>query len=484
MQLFFSDAFAVDPALVESHGAFDISVVSDLPLFIDPFLLFNSSKAEYQRLHSDIIRYLIFLRDQAAQPLDEGLIDSWYRFKEVRQTWLGFTQFGNAGAGLGGQFARALHSALSGSLANFGNETVSRGTHLEKLALIKAGVGQDNISDFTTNLIKGWLCTYTEAFTLKHIDLAHRDEVRVPRAVFNYATQTWMEATYTLPVLRDDFVLLTPADMLTRGQTWINHGDMVRRIDRLPAAVADAEQRAKINNYLSRRLGPRPSAADRTAAAEAALAAFPDLIDVYIRLKEDEGDRAQALSHDRVRDTHAEFVEVARSAIDALHRKTTFFSRPWGTYEECIARVGLFRHWVEHQDGYKLFNRPGVKLATEKDLQLAFGLVWGATDLDVNREVNNGRGPVDFKASFGAADTALIEFKLAKNTALKRNLIKQTAIYETANRTRSSVKVIVCFTAQDQKRVTRILRELGLTSEQSIVTIDCRRDNKPSASKA
>ena len=31
-------------------GALDISVVSDLPLFVDPFLLFNSENAEYQAL--------------------------------------------------------------------------------------------------------------------------------------------------------------------------------------------------------------------------------------------------------------------------------------------------------------------------------------------------------------------------------------------------------------------------------------------------
>jgi hypothetical protein len=32
----------------------------------------------------------------------------------------------------------------------------------------------------------------------------------------------------------------------------------------------------------------------------------------------------------------------------------------------------------------------------------------------VNREVNNGRGPVDFKVSEGAADTSLVHFKLAQ----------------------------------------------------------------------
>ena len=43
-----------------------------------------------------------------------------------------------------------------------------------------------------------------------------------------------------------------------------------------------------------------------------------------------------------------------------------------------------------------------------------FGLLLQRTRFDVNREPNNGRGPVDFKISDGALDKSLIEFKLAK----------------------------------------------------------------------
>jgi hypothetical protein len=63
-------------------------------------------------------------------------------------------------------------------------------------------------------------------------------------------------------------------------------------------------------------------------------------------------------------------------------------------------------------------------------------------------------------------------------------LEKQVEIYEKANRTWSSVKVIVVYTANDQKRVDQILGELKLTGAESIVVIDARSDNKPSASNA
>src|SRR3546814_20033009 len=63
-------------------------------------------------------------------------------------------------------------------------------------------------------------------------------------------------------------------------------------------------------------------------------------------------------------------------------------------------------------------------------LQLLYRLTWFASPLDVNREVNNGRGPVDYKVSMGNADKTLVEFKLARNTKLKANLKSQVQIYE------------------------------------------------------
>ena len=102
MQTYFTDFFDVDPAVLEKYGAFNVSLVTDLPLFIDPFLLFNSKKKKYQELHTEIIQYLIFLRDKARDgSLDAGLLKSWYQFSEVKQNWLGFTTTGNGGSGLG-----------------------------------------------------------------------------------------------------------------------------------------------------------------------------------------------------------------------------------------------------------------------------------------------------------------------------------------------------------------------------------------------
>jgi len=42
--MYFSDYFQVPAKVLEEYGAFDLSLINDLPLFVDPFLLFDSEK--------------------------------------------------------------------------------------------------------------------------------------------------------------------------------------------------------------------------------------------------------------------------------------------------------------------------------------------------------------------------------------------------------------------------------------------------------
>ena len=64
-KIYFSDVFGLQPAVLEDYGAFNIALINDLPLFVDPFLLYNSQNDTYRSLHENIITYLCFLRDRA-----------------------------------------------------------------------------------------------------------------------------------------------------------------------------------------------------------------------------------------------------------------------------------------------------------------------------------------------------------------------------------------------------------------------------------
>ncbi len=485
IKLYFSDFFGVTRDQLDEYGAFDISLVTDLPLFIDPFLLFNSKKIEYRRLHDAMIRYLRFLREKSATGgVSEGLRDAWYRFPEISQTWFGFTKNGNKGLGLGRGFGRALDTSLADVFREFGKEKVTKGSHLEKLCLVTEGVGNDKISDFTTNLIHGFLLRYTAAFAKKHIKKGLLREVCAPRVSFNYDTEVWESGTFLLPFHDGDYVLLTPRDILTKDDTWINRGDLVRDFESIPDALPSKQLREQVNNYFRKRLPKDPTREEHDKAAIETISQFPEIIDAFIRRKEDTGDQAESISSAKVQRSHALYVRQFGELAQLLLRFSQFYSTPGKTYAEAYQRVLFFKDVVENKGGHKLFYLGGKPLERESDVHVMYRLTWFGSSLDVTREADDGRGPVDFKVSDGQVDKTLVEFKLAGNPQLKRNLASQARVYERASDAKRTIKVIVYFTKSQLARVERILKELQLTGSEDVVSVDARNDNKASGSKA
>jgi len=481
----FSDYFSVSADVLEDVGAFNISLINDIPLFIDPFLLFNSKYPTYKQLHDNIIKYLRFLRQKSvAGMVNDGLLSLWYTFPEVRQTWFGFSQAGNKGSGLGMDFARALNRNLNTIFSNFGNEKVTRGSHLEKLCLIREGVGRDNISDFTTNLIKEFLLEYTQSFAGEHLRPEFRRQFTIEKVRFNYDTESWESDSFELPHYDGDYVLLSPKNILTRDDIWINKDDIIRDFEMIAVALPNEQLRAQVNNYFLKMLPEKPTAKDKRSAISTTLLAFPQLIEYYIRYKEDNGDEAKTISEERVFETEQIFVELARQLSNNLLQSTNFYAVPGNTIIEARARVDYLKDFVEYKGGFRLFYFDGQPIKRESDLQLLFRLTWFGTPSDVSQEANNGRGPADFKISRGAFDKTIVEFKLASNPQLKRNLANQVEIYKRASDAGNSLKVILFFSKEEREHVQNILDELDLRNHKDIVLIDARDDNKPSASKA
>jgi hypothetical protein len=485
MKLYFSDFFEVPPSQLKRYGAFDISLVSDLPLFIDPFLLFHSRKPQYRDLHDEIIKYLRFLKGKSANlNLDPDLIQSLYRFPEVDQNWLGFTTEGNKGHGLGRKFATALHRNLNRIFSSFGDERVTRGSHLEKLCLIDSGVGKDNISDFTTNLIKGFLLKYTNGFAKRFIRRGLKKKFSVPRVRFSYRTESWQSQDFVLPCFENNYVLLTPKDMLAKEDTWINRADLVSDFDTVCDSVSNAELRAKINNYFLKILPEDASSKQRREAASETIRHFPTIIDYFIRRKERQGRKAESISSGRVKSSETLYHEQFGKLVDLLAKRSGFYQTSGRTYQEALSRVRFLKDVIENKGGHKIFYVKGRILERESDAHILYRFTWYATPSDVSREVNDGRGPADFKISRGSRDKSIVEFKLASNPQLEKNLQHQTEIYKKASDAEKSIKVILFFSEVEKDRVESILRSLKLDNKENVILIDARGDNKPSGSKA
>lgn len=494
-EIYFSDYFSVSPEIMEEHGAFDVSLINDLPLFVDPFLLFNSKNDTYQQLHNRIIDYMRFLKEVSLiGEVPIPLMKEWFTFPEVKQNWLGFSRAGNEGRGLGMDFAKALHQNLNNVFHDFGDEVVTRSSHLEKLCLIRDGVGRDNISDFTTNLIKDYLAHYTQDFALNYLDASQHRRVSLRKIRFSYDTHSWTTESFELPYLHfelpyphDDFVLLTPKDILTKDEAWINRPELLDRFPEIARALPDATLRAQVNDYLLRAIprGPRVKRKEIREAIGRAVERFPQVLDYYIRDKEDSGDQALSYAEARVREVETIFIKQVRSLVSQFLDPGGFYRLPYNTYEEARQRVMFLKDIIENKGGHRIFYVNGTPLERETDLQILFRLTWYATPSDVTREANDGRGPADFKISRGATDKTIVEFKLAKNTQLERNLQKQCKVYEAASdTTHPSIKVILHFDDSEYDKVHRILKRLNLENDQNIVLIDACHYSKPSGSRA
>lgn len=487
IKLFFSDYFQVDPKILEKYGAFNISLLSDLPLFIDPFLLFNSENPEYKQLHGEIIKYLSFLKEKSLEGnLDAGLISAWYRFKEVHQTWLGFSIDGNKGKGLGNEFANALNKNFEKIFKDYGSEKITHGAHLEKLCLVREGVGRDNISDFTTNLIKKFLLEYTQKFALGNISENKLKKVPVEKVIFNYVTESWESREYTLPYLNDDFVLITPRDILTKDDVWINRDDLYEDFSRIRASLTNEELRSQLNNFLRKELGlGQQTKKKEHETYRKALIQFPELIDHYVRLKEDNGEEAVNISDQKVKISELVYLNHFKKLVELIRNETDFDKKNSKSYQETLDRAKFVKHIIEDCDGYRYFYVDKKPIEREADLKILYRMTWYSSSFDVNTEVNNGRGPADTVISKGSKDKSLAEFKLATNSQLKKNLQNQTKIYEAAaSTTGKTVKMILYFSVKELVKIQAILKELNMENDESIVLIDARSDNKVSASKA
>lgn len=386
---------------------------------------------------------------------------------------------------MGPAFARAIISAFNGFYSNFGNETISSKSHIEKLTLVGKGIGRDFISDFTTNLILEYLLGYTEAFAKAHLQPAQTKTFSV-RCRFDSKFNAWMPRDFVLPYfyLEDgDFIILTPVDILTKDEAFICNSDLHASFSKITNSLENNALRDSINNYFRTLLPISPKKADIDYAITATISKFPEILDYYIRIKESEKDEAQAVSEEKRAEIIKEFIPSARAFCNQiLAAGTDFFTIKPDSYSEALKRAIYLKDVIENNDGYRIFYHKG-ETASEETIQRIFRLTWFLSPYDVNSEVNNGRGPADYKVSYGGSDSTIVEFKLARTSSLEKNLNNQTEIYKKASKSISDIKVILCYTISEISKVKKLVKKITGSDHipENIIIIDA--SPKKSASK-
>jgi len=194
----------------------------DIPLGIDPFLLYKSRDPEYRALHDRLLNAF----GDGIRAVREGRLrdaERVFDFPEVSAIGLGYARGGKRGSGVGTQMKTLILEALQGSPG-----LQERGLrHVEEMQILSPGIGPDRISDIAANVLKRFLIDYTQ----RQCDiwgLPRRKAVPVDH-IYDPAAMTWVNSYEDLPCSPIDGspILLVPR-RIVRVLPWINYDDFVR----------------------------------------------------------------------------------------------------------------------------------------------------------------------------------------------------------------------------------------------------------------
>lgn len=193
----------------------------DLPLYLDPFLLWKSDDPQYQHLHADLLGFIEQVRRHAVGGTAARAAVLLSEVSEPVELGLGYAAGTKRGSALG---PKSIDSIIR-TFQQVPQLQTAGLDHLEILALLVPGIAEDRISDLTASVIKRSLAEFT-----------HRrcQEWGIPttchRVVgWDPAALDWRPFDAHLPYNPSDAspVLLAPLNLLRR-LPWINYGDYYR----------------------------------------------------------------------------------------------------------------------------------------------------------------------------------------------------------------------------------------------------------------
>jgi hypothetical protein len=276
----------------------------DVPLGIDPFLLYKSRDAEYRQLHA----VLIAAFNNGIEAVRNGATArarTLFDFPEVAAIGFGYTQGGKRGSGVGSHMTTLILETLQGSPG-----LQERGVrHIEEMQLLSAGIGPDRVSDIAANLLKRFLIDYTQR-QCEIWNLERKTSVPMGH-IYDPDAGDWVDSYEDLPVSPVDGspILLVPR-RIVRVLPWINYDDFVKTEFNAYLAA----RRAKARSVRSTASGPDESQSKQTKR-EVVTVTRNDiaLVERYVRSREQRGREATpALNYiDR----------AAREEADELIRK-------------------------------------------------------------------------------------------------------------------------------------------------------------------
>lgn len=450
----FSELFVIEPEA--NIGWFDPVLSIDTKLFIDPFLIYSAEEGDFQGSHKEVISFFNDAFQYIAKSGGNRSSMFWRKaetlllFPEAEEFCLGYTGEGTKGAGSGRGFAAIIASALWEAI----QAGIKEITHFEEVGILREGIGADRISDITATILRHRFAAYT-ASVCESLGVP-LEERRYLRGIYDPDLQRWQPTTNLLPLnpYNERPILLAPRKYLRELPTisadefwdfcYYNENDVLRIEFGLD--VSKNVDKPTIINFAVR---------------------HPELRAKFIKATEAEESRPYDFANDPKGFTR--WYEASASHCHDNPISLDVSSRA----EFKAALVGIvteFENYVENNRGWRLLWNDDGRAKSEEAAQLLFlGIVkhyCKANNIDISREANIGRGPVDFKASLGHQLRALLELKLAKNSKFWNGLERQLPKYLEAEDIDIGYFVVIVYTENDLKRLSDIRKRVRMVRKR------------------
>ncbi|MGL3208071.1 hypothetical protein [Bradyrhizobium sp. BR 1433] len=474
--MLFSERFQITKSVDDTW--FDPILFTDTKLFIDPFLIFDKeSDDEFRDSHAEVVQFFDFIFKLIAQSDGKSSSPHWKQattlleLGEVYELCIGYSGVGMRGSGSG----RGLATQMAKGLLSAVRQGIKKLEHFEEVQIFEERIGADRISDATAGILRDRLAKYTERIAKRH-ELPTQ-EVRYLRAFFDISKGRWQAARYALPLnpYTNHPILLIPEDYL-RSLPTINPADFWDY-------CFDTQ-----NETIRREFGSDITKNVDKATIIDLARRHPELREKYIKAKEVEGSEPYNLRTD----PHGYYQPyLAARGWAGNNLIQCLISSSDDLFKSVLQFANQYKNYVENNEGWRLLWNDDRTPKHEIAFQALFsGVVipyCQANNIDISKEANIGRGPVDFKFSQGYSSRVLLEAKLASNSKFWSGLSKQLPMYLKAEQIDRGIFLVACQREADFRRVAGIMsiaQEVSTAAgvQIEVVAIDCLY-GPPSASK-
>lgn len=463
----FSEAFSIPDA--RQQDWFDVDLTIDTKLFVDPFLMLRGG-ADWEQAHADLVGhfahcYSLVAKSPNKQSLSAKQARSLLTFPEPHEFCLGYTSSSTKGSGGGAGRAAAIADGIAVALA----AGLKRPEHIEEIGILNEGFGADGISDATLNILKSHFVRYTQAVAAELGVPVEPHKLR--NAAVDVANSRW-----------EDLVLDLPTNPATGGPVLLVPK---RLLGQLPTLNAEDWFQSNINEELRTSLNVAIGKTLPKAKIVAEARKNPEAVRTWAR---EQQTRRDLVGYDFEADPQG-VVSYDKAANYALTHPLALQTAPVTQHElsELMAEVlQRFKHFIEQGGGWSLlWNTDGTEKPEEAAQLLFMGMsrtYLREAGVELDREVELGRGPVDFKASSGVNARLLVEVKKVHNGKFWNGLRDQLPSYLTSDETHEGWFVAIQYrdAKSSRERVAQLPAQVAKTAAATckdlhFIAIDARR---------